>query len=100
MFKVKNNMCPEGFLNLFSKNTNPRSSAHFHRPNVNKVYKGEHSLRYFGPIVWDNMIPEKIKSISTLTEFKREIIDWVPENCKCRLCRDYIPNLGLVIQFE
>ena len=60
-------MCPEGFLNLFSKNTNPRSSAHFHRPNVNKVYKGEHSLRYFGPIVWDNMIPEKIKSISTLT---------------------------------
>ena len=54
-------MCPEGFLNLSSKNTNPRSSAHFHRPNVNNIYKGEHSLRYFGPIVWDNMIPEKIK---------------------------------------
>ena len=100
MFKVKNNMCPEIVLNLFCKNANPRSSAYFHRPNVNKVYKGEHSLRYFGPIVWDIMLPEKIKSLSTLEEFKREIAGWVPDNCPCRLCKDFIPGLGFVTLFE
>ena len=100
MFKVKNNMCPEIVLNLFCKNANPRSSAYFYRPNVNKVYKGEHSLRYFGPIVWDIMVPEKIKSLSTLVEFKREIAGWVPDNCPCRLCKDFIPGLGFVTLFE
>ena len=57
-------------------------------------------LRYFGPIVWDIMVPEKIKSLSTLEEFKREIAGWVPDNCPCRLCKDFIPGLGFVTLFE
>ena len=70
MFKVKDNLCPEVFQTLFCENTNPKSSASFRRPNVNTVYKGEYSLRSFGPIVWDSLVPEKIKAISTLEEFR------------------------------
>ena len=61
MFKVKNNLCPEVIKGLFCKNQNPKSSASFHRPHVNSVYNGDLSLRSFGPIVWDNMVPRKLK---------------------------------------
>ena len=51
MFKVKNNLCPEfmqEFFNLIPCRN--RSKASFHRPNVNQVYKGECTIRSFGPI--------------------------------------------------
>ena len=95
MFKVKNNLCPEILQSLFCKTTYKKiSKASFHRPNVNSVYNGEQPLRSFGPIVWDTMIPESMKEISNLNEFKKNITSWFPENCSCRLCKDYISNLG------
>ena len=66
MFKVKNNLALEMIGSLFTWNTNPRSSATFRRPHINSVYNGEYSLRSFGPIVWDVMVPDEIKSLSTL----------------------------------
>ena len=45
---------------LFQLNTGPstRKRNTFARPKVNMVYRGENSLRIFGPIVWDEMLPE------------------------------------------
>ena len=101
MFKVKNNVCPEILQSLFCKTVyKTKSNASFHRPNVNSVYHGEQSLRSFGPIVWDTMIPENIKIISNLNDFKKNIATWLPDNCPCRLCKDYIPNLGFVTLYE
>ena len=77
-----------------------RSNATFHRPNVNTVRKGELSLRYFGPIVWDTMLPQTLKEISDLNKFKQEIRAWVPENCVCRLCKEYVAGLGFVTLYE
>ena len=100
MFKVKETLNPEIVRSLFNKNDNSKSNKTFHRPNVNTVYLGEYSLRSFGPIVWDSMVPDEIKSIATLEEFKREIGRWLPDNCPCRLCKEYLPNLGFVKLFE
>ena len=100
MFKVKHNMCPEAFQMLFNENGNSKSNTYFHRPNINTVFKGEYSLRSFGPIVWDNMIPKNIKEITMLKQFKKEINEWIPNNCLCRLCKDYVHNLGFVTIFE
>ena len=100
MFKVKHNLCPDILQSLFEIRTKTKANATFHRPNVNSVYNGTQSLRYFGPIVWDNMIPENIKVISDLNKFKEKISAWVPNNCLCRLCMDYIPNLGFVTLYE
>ena len=55
---------------------------------------GNLSLRYFGTIVWEKMLPEKYKAITSLDKFKREIKGWVPDNCECRLCKLYISGLG------
>ena len=97
MYKVKNNLCPEFIRNIFcdiSRQT--RSEVSFLKPKVNTVYKGELSLRCFGPIVWNTMVPEKLKEISDLADFKKKISTWVPGNCICRLCKDYVQNVGFV----
>ena len=101
MFKVKNSLCPEFIKSLFVEiTTRTRSQATFRRPNVNKVYKGEMSLRSFGPIVWNEMVPEDLKKITDLVDFKENIRAWVPQNCVCRLCKDYIRNVGFVTLCE
>ena len=93
MFKVKNGLCPRFISRLFCQTEiRTRSKASFHRPKVNTVYKGESSLRCFGPIVWDCMLPQNIKEISDLKDFKHKIKTWVPKNCVCRLCKVYVSN--------
>ena len=72
----------------------------FLRPNVNTVYNGEHSLRGFGPILWNTMLPEKLKDSESLEKFKECIKSWTPENCNCKLCKIYIEGVGYVDLFE
>ena len=101
MFKVKHNLCPQFISSLFyPSNTRTRSNSTFLRPNVNTVFKGEQSVRSFGPIVWDNMLPQNLKELTNIDKFKYEIKRWVPRNCVCRLCKDYVPNLGFATLYE
>ena len=86
MFKVKNDLCPEIMKCLFQKNPNPREGHTFIIPNVRTEYMGKLSLSYFGPVVWENMLPDKYKEILTLEKFKNSIKEWIPD-CKCRLCK-------------
>ena len=100
MFKVKNILSPEILQSIFSqKASHSRSNALFQRPNINTVHNGE-ELRWFGPIVWDIMIPGNIKAICDLKEFKQKVEVWTPENCPCKLCKVYVPNLGFVPLYE
>ena len=63
MFKVKHDLSPIFIKNLFSlRDLRIRSQASFCRPNVNTTYMGEQSLRCFGPIVWNVMLPEDLKT--------------------------------------
>ena len=55
MFKVKNSLCPEIFKDLFL--LNPNNTGSFLIPNVNSEFMGKLSLRYFGPVVWETMLP-------------------------------------------
>ena len=98
MFKVNNGMSPQLVKEIFDKRNvfSARLGNIFARPNVNTVYKGENSVRNFGPIVWNNMIPENLKSCSNLFDFKKAIKSWIPENCPCRLCKEFIPDLGFI----
>ena len=93
MFKVKYELCPEIMRDIFQLNLDPNSRNTFIIPRVKGEYMGKLTLRYFGPVVWETMLPEAYKSITNLDKFKREIKDWIPE-CKCRLCRTYIAGLG------
>ena len=100
MFKATKEFGPKIVRNLFKFNQNVRSDATFSRPNVNNKITGEDTVRYFGPIVWDEMLPNEYKSIETLKKFKIAIRKWKPENCPCSLCRMYIHGVGYVTPFE
>ena len=41
-------------------------------------------------------IPDHIRASKSLESFKSDIENWKPEGCKCRLCKEYIPNLGYI----
>ena len=99
MFKVKNDLSPPFMKDIFEViEGGSRSGDDFRRPNINSVKKGCRSLRHFGPIVWNNMVPDKCKSCQTLDEFKISIKDWKPENCPCELCNHIVPGVGRIKQ--
>ena len=95
MFKVKNGLSNDLISCLFELNSNENDKT-FIIPRVNTEYMGKHSLRYFGPVVWDIMLPRCYKQIANLDKFKIDIKRWVPDNCKCRLCKTYIGGLGFI----
>ena len=96
MFKVKNDLCPELMKCLFQLNPNPRAGQQtFRIPNVSSVYMGKLSLSYFGPVVWEKMLPDEYKTIESLPKFQEEIKKWVPD-CKCRLCEEWVEGVGKV----
>ena len=99
MFKVKHDLSPPFMKEIFTYKSNDkgtRSGDTFVRPKVKSVYKGDQSLRSFGPIVWNEMLPNELKACQSLSEFKHNIKSWTPENCPCKLCKTYIPGLGYV----
>jgi hypothetical protein len=85
---------------LFQLNTDPTSTKTFLIPNVKSEYMGRLSLRWFGPVVWETMLPESYKNINTFEKFKNDIKKWIPDNCKCRLCKHYEPQVGFIETFE
>jgi len=105
MFKVKHDLSPPFMKDIFTlidKETQGKlrgnSGDDFLRPNINSVKKGARSLRNFGPIVWNNMLPEKYKFCKTLDEFKISIKVWEPENCPCELCNPIVRGFGRIKQ--
>ena len=95
MFKIKNSLWPETMKDLFNIRQDSSGTSKFIIPNVNSEYMGKLSLRYFGPIVWETMLPEVYKEIDGLAKFEEDIKKWVPD-CKCRLCKTYIAGVGFV----
>ena len=102
MFKVIKGVSSEIMNNIFIQrntlnvaNTRSMHSNPFLIPRVNTVHYGHDSLRYFGPKIW-GIIPEEIKSCESVAKFKSAIKSWIPDQCPCRLCADYLPGVGYI----
>ena len=50
---------------------------------------------YLGPKIW-NTVPEEIQQKSSLFAFERQIKQWVPNKCPCRMCKNCLPNIGFI----
>ena len=100
MFKVKNNICPEIIKHLFKLNKDANSEKTFLIPNATSEFMGKLSLRWFGPVVWEIMLPKCYKNIVLLDKFKEDIKEWTPDNCPCRLCKNYIGSVGFIEVFD
>ena len=105
LFKVFNGLSPTFMRNIFTGNSNldtgnvsagTRSKSTFYNPvNPKTTNYGIETLRNIGPKIWD-MVPNDIKSATSVTIFKSKIKQWVPIKCPCRLCANFISNIGYV----
>ena len=93
MYKVKHNLCPKPFQELFTHAM--RGNNEWVIPKVRTVNKGVETIRYRGPKTWE-LVPEEIKISKTLSSFKEKIKKWKPLGCTCRLCQTYIKDLGYI----
>ena len=98
MYKVRHDLSPPFMKEIFSEiNRETRSGTSFSRPNVTSVKRGDRSLRSFGPIVWNTMLPDNLKNCESLDQFKHLIKSWTPQNCPCEICKTYIKGLGYTV---
>ena len=91
-------MSPPILSELFRRryiSNNLRSNSNFAVPNVKSIFHGSESIFYLGPKILD-IVPLELKELTSLNVFKKCIKKWQPKNCPCRLCKQYIPNLGLI----
>ena len=98
MHKVVNNIAPTIVSELFSfsnVNYSLRSGFQFHQPSANTVWNGEGTISYLGPKIC-NMVPEEIKQKPSLFAFRREIKQWVPNNCPCRICKNVLHHIEFI----
>ena len=98
VFKVYRSMSPPIFSELFRGRDicyNLQSNSNVAVPNVKSVFHGSESISYLGPKIWD-IIPLELKELTSLNAFKKGMKKWQPKNCPCRLCKQYVSNLGFI----
>ena len=97
MSKVINGMSPEIMNKVFplKEALNYCSRFPFKSRNVRTVAYGTETLNFMGPKIW-SLVPNELKEIATLSEFKRKIKIWIPQNCPCRICKTYVAGLCLI----
>ena len=98
IFKAKNKISPCLINDLFifkEKKCNLRNNIALKRRKDNTVHYGSETILSLAPKIWD-LIPEKIKSESTLTGFKAKIKVWKTNKCPCRLCKIYVHHIGFI----
>ena len=102
LYTVYYNLSQIIFSDLFRRNINSsnlRLKPDFVNPQVRTVLKGSNSIRYYGPTKW-SLVPEEIRYTDSLEKFKNKIKRWKPNNCPCRIFKNYIPNVGFLEIFE
>ena len=99
MYKVKNNLSPEFMQDIFPERNieryNLRKQVNFQIPGPKTVTYGTESIQFLGSKIW-NLIPNNLKSATNLSIFKANIKKWIPNDCPCRLCKDYIVGVGFM----
>ena len=95
IFKTQNNMNPSFMNEIFRERVNMhnlRNNNELVLPRIKTVNFGSESIRYRGPQFWFSL-PQDIRNTEFLSLFKSKIKKWHGEDCSCRLCRPFIPNV-------
>ena len=98
MYKYHYNVSESSFYDVFQSTRNSynlRSQSDLEIPSVNTENFGKNSLKYFGPIIW-NSVPARLRNIENLSEFIKEIRKWRFDDYLCRLCKNFIGNVGFI----
>ena len=72
-----------------------RNFQRFSTDKRNRVNYGLEILTYRAPAIWAKLLSKYVLATS-LDAFKSNVKFWKCENCPCRLCKKYQPNLGYI----
>ena len=97
LYKVLNNISPEIMSSVFPLKDNIRypTKNSFKTRNAHTVKYGTETLAHLGPKIWA-LVPDDLKIMKSLRQFKSEIKKWVPIKCPCKLCKIYINGVGYI----
>ena len=73
------------------------TQSNFNRNSVNSSKYGLNSIIFFASKVWQ-MIPIEMKNLKSYEDFRNKIKRWELDRCDCKLCKDFVSNLGYVNQ--
>ena len=74
---------------------NIRSSVTVTRRNIRTNKFGFETITTIGAVLWRNL-PNDIKISDSLNIFEHRIKQRAPDNCPCKICRNFIKNLGYI----
>ena len=99
VYKVKNNISPEIVRDIFhfqeNENCNLRNGTHLTSRNMRTALFGKETVSNLGAKIWP-LLPEELKSASSLQVFTNKLKEWKPTSCPCRFCRIYIQYVGFI----
>ena len=98
IFKTQNSMDLPFMNEIFRERENMynlRNNNEFVIPWIKTVNFGSESIRYRGPQLCFSLLQD-IRNTESLSLFKSKIKKWHGDECFCRLCRPFIPNVGFL----
>ena len=96
MYKPRNVLSPSFMQEIFRENKtyyNLLNDNEFFQPRVRSVNNRTESVRFKGPQLLQ-MLPPTVQNSQSLCQFNKKIKEWSSENFPCKLCREFISNLG------
>ena len=98
MFKIRRGLSQEILRKTFVPKTssyNLRRNDTFEKRKLHSVSHSTESLLFLGPKIWD-LVPAELKQSKTLYSFKLKTKNWVPFECRCRISKTYIQQVGFL----
>ena len=98
LYKIKENLSNEIMSSIFPSRLityNLQTQSDFFRNSVDGSKYSLNSIRFFASKVWQT-VPVELKHLKNLEDFKNKIRRWEPDGCDCKLCKDFVSNLGYV----
>ena len=98
IYKIKNNLNHPIMDFMFEKKNNThnlRNFQEFATKRKRTVKMDLEALNNRTPQLW-SILPENLRQINLLVQFKESVRKWDCIDCPCRLCRLYLPNIGFL----
>ena len=97
IFKIKNELAPPIMDSMFERRNEPYNFRNIQEFLTEKkeLYYGLETVIYRSRQLW-SLVPENIKEVESLEIFKREVKNWICDDCPCRLRKPYLQNIGFL----
>jgi hypothetical protein len=76
---------PPTYFEPYVQQYETRSVNNLVLPRYHNIKYGKQSFKYMGAFIW-NSLPNDMKSIENLSDFKKQIKDWSGPECQCNSC--------------